>query len=90
MPITASAKKSLRQGARRNKRNAVYKTKIKKQEKLVLSLIKTNKSNEAKNELKKYYKLIDKAAKTKVLHKNKASRKKSSMAKALNKINAGK
>lgn len=87
MPITASAKKALRQSIKRKKRNTAQKTRIKKQEKLVASLIKQGKTNEAKTELQKYYKLVDRAGKNNIIHKNKAARKKSRLTKLMNKTN---
>jgi len=86
MPITKSAKKALRQNKRRRQRNLrrlrAMRDLIKKIRKLVLE----NKNKEAEELLPKAYKAIDKAAKTGVIKKNTASRKKSRLTKLINKI----
>jgi len=81
MPITQSAKKALRQSIRRRKRNLrkmeAYKGAIKDYKKLIAA----KKLDDAKTALQKVYKALDKAAKTNVIAKNKASRLKSRLAK---------
>ena len=85
MPITSSAKKALRQSARRRARNLVrqdaYKTAVKNFRKLVAS----KKLAEAREGLARVYKVLDKAAKTGVIKHNKASRLKSRLARLLTK-----
>lgn len=83
MPITKSAKKALRQNKRRAIRNVKKKRKIKDLIKKVKKLISENKVQEAKKLLPEIYKSLDKAAKTKVIKKNTASRKKSRITKAI-------
>ena len=83
MPITKSAKKSLRQNKRRAIRNVKRKRKIKDLMKEVKKLISQNKAKEAEKLLPEIYKSLDKAAKTKVIKKNTASRKKSRITKAI-------
>ena len=83
MPITKSAKKALRQNKRRAVRNVKRKRKIKDLIKEVKKLISQNKTKEAKKLLPEIYKSLDKAAKTKVIKKNTASRKKSRITKAI-------
>ena len=77
MPITESAKKALRQSKTRRVKNLrkirVYKENVKEFRKLV----KAGKFDDAKKLLPKVYKALDKAAKTGVIKKNKASRLKS-------------
>ena len=77
MPITQSAKKALRQSLRRRaqnlKRKEAYKTTVKNIKKLVLA----SKLEDAKKLIPQLYKALDKAAKTNVIKKNKASRLKS-------------
>ena len=84
MPITASAKKALRQSLRRKARNLkrsnAYKLGIKELKKLAV----VGQTKEVQNQLAKVYQAIDKAAKTGVIKKNKAARLKSSAAKLLN------
>ncbi len=81
MPITKSAKKALRQSQKRRIRNIQKKEKIKKLLKEVKSLISQNKAEEAKKLLPQVYRVLDKAAKTGLIKKNTAARKKSRIAK---------
>ena len=83
MPITSSAKKALRQSFGRRARNLAktnaYKTVLKELKRLAVA----GKKNDAAKLLPKVYKKIDKAAKTGVIKKNKATRLKSSAARSL-------
>ena len=83
MPITKSAKKALRQNKRKELRNINQKRQLKKLLKEMKKLIEQKKTAEAKKILPKVYKLLDKSAKTGLIKKNKASRKKSRVTKAL-------
>ena len=85
MPITKSAKKAMRKEDRRRAHNLSYKKKIKELKKQLLLLIKGKKTKEAIALLPQYYKTVDKATKVKVIKKNTADRKKSSIAKLLSK-----
>jgi len=85
MAITKSAKKAIRQSARRHDRNIVYKDNIKKLVKEVKALILAKKIADAKKLLPKIYSAIDKAAKVGVIKKNNASRHKSRLTKAVEK-----
>jgi small subunit ribosomal protein S20 len=85
MPKTLSAKKALRQNLRRRARNLKKKEVLKKTIKGFKKMVAEGKMEEAKLELKKVYKVLDKSAKTNLIKKNKASRLKSRMAKLLNK-----
>jgi len=87
MAITKSAKKAIRQSARRKKQNAVYKDNIKKLVKEVLVLVSTKKADEAKKLLPKIYSALDKAAKVGVIKKNNASRHKSRLTRLVEKKN---
>jgi len=73
MPISASARKSLRVAKRQAAENKITKLRVKSQIKKTTS-----------ESLNLAYSLIDKAAKTHVMHKNKAARLKSRLAKKLN------
>jgi len=84
MPITKSAKKALRQNIKRKKRNLIYKKKMKGLIKEAKELALEKKTEEAKKLLPQIYKALDKAAKTGVIKKNTASRKKSRITKLLN------
>jgi len=83
MPITKSAKKALRQSLRRRVRNIQKKRKIKNLIKQVKILVSQKKQEEAKKLLPQIYKILDKAAKTGLIKKNTAARKKSRIAKAI-------
>ena len=85
MAITKSAKKALRQNVRRKQRNIERKTKLKNIAKEVRGLIAEKKFEEAKKLLPQLYKTLDKTAKVGTIKKNTASRKKSRIAKSLNK-----
>ena len=85
MPITKSAKKALRQNARRRTRNIIYKNKIKNLLKELKTLALAKKTEEAKKIMPQVYKILDKAAKAGVIKKNTASRKKSRLTKMINK-----
>lgn len=84
MPITKSAKKALRQSLRRRGRNLVKKEVFKDAVKKIKKLIQTNKIEEAKKIVPLAYKAVDKAAKTGVIKKNNAARKKSRLMKLIN------
>ena len=77
MPIKRSAKKALRQNVRRKARNIKKKNKVKTLVKQVKKLALQKQSEEAQKLIPQIYKALDKAAKTHVLNKNTASRKKS-------------
>lgn len=85
MPITKSAKKALRQNIKRRTRNLGHKNKIKNLIKEIRVLVGGKKIEEAKKLLPKIYKTLDKAAKIGVIKKNTASRKKSRLARLINK-----
>lgn len=87
MPIMKSAKKALRQSLKRKQKNTGIKRRIKEVFKEFVKLIKNNKLDEAKQKIPNLVSLIDKAAKRNIFHKNKASRKKSQIAKLLAKAN---
>lgn len=77
MPNTKSAKKSMRLSEKNRKRNYNVRAKVKSSIKEFLALTKEKKVDEAKKILPKAFSVIDKAAKTHVIHKNNAARKKS-------------
>lgn len=72
MPISASAKKALRVSERRAHENKIVKARIKNQIKKASA-----------DTLSAAFSMIDKASKTHVIHKNKAARLKSRLAKKL-------
>ena len=86
MAITKSAKKAWRQSLKRRKKNLLYKEKIKNLIKEVRNLVLGNKIEEAKKLLPQVYKILDKAAKERVIKKNTVARKKSRITKLLSRI----
>lgn len=83
MAITKSAKRALKKSLKRRERNLKRKEILKKAKKEFLRLVEAKKIEEAKQLLPKLYKLLDKAAKVKLIKKNKANRLKSRLAKKL-------
>lgn len=76
MPIIFSAKKRLRQSIKRTARNQAIQSKLK-------TLTKKALSEPTKENIRLSVQTIDKAAKRKVIHANKASRLKSRVMRAL-------
>ena len=85
MPITKAAKKALRQEKRRRANNLQKKRKLKDLLKKIKVLISEKKLAEAEKLLPQIYKSLDKAAKTGLIKKNTASRKKSRTVKLISK-----
>jgi len=83
MAITKSAKKALRQSARRRAGNIKKQRKLKNLLKEVNSLTAQKKVEEAKKLLPQVYKLLDKAVKVGLIKKNTAARKKSRITKSI-------
>lgn len=86
MPITTSAKKALRASKKKRVYNLAKKAAILNSIKTVKKLVADKKAKEAKDALSLAYKAIDKAAKTNLIKKNTASRKKARLAALINKI----
>lgn len=82
MPITKSAKKAIRVSGRKKAANDMRKKAMKETIKKIEKLVKTDKAA-AQKMLAVAYKAIDKSAKTGVIKKNNAARKKSRLAKLL-------
>lgn len=84
MANTKSAKKAVRSSARKRSHNLMWKTKFKQQLKAVYKSIAGKETEEVILEkFKALQKSLDKAAKEKVIHKNKANRVKSNYAKRI-------
>ena len=83
MPITKSAKKSLRQSATRKARNIIRKNKYRGLVKEFRVAISGKEFDKAKQLLSRVYQALDKTAKVGTIKKNKASRLKSRLAHAL-------
>ena len=86
MPMTKSAKKAIKQSRRRRLFNLKRSKKMKMLVKQFRDLIKEKNKKEAIELLPLVYQAIDKAAKRGVVKKNTASRKKSRLTKAIEKI----
>lgn len=70
MPVTKQARKKLRKDIKREKKNVEVKAKFKK-------TLKNSRKNPTAKKLSEASKVLDKAAKNNVIHKNKAARLKS-------------
>jgi len=88
MAITKSAKKAIRQNKRRKAYNLTYKNKLKETLKKAKSLVANKKPAEAQKMLSEVYEILDKTAKVGIIKKREASRKKSRIAKLVNKNSA--
>ncbi|MFH0838955.1 MAG: 30S ribosomal protein S20 [Candidatus Omnitrophota bacterium] len=86
MPIKKAAFKDMRKNKKRHLSNISVRSKLKTLAKKLDSLIAAKKIEEAKKLFIIVMKEFDKAAVKGVIHKNTASRKKSRLAKRLNKI----
>ena len=83
MPIKQSAKKALRQSQKANARNLRAKRNMKTLIKQVRALAAEKKTEEIKALLPQLYKALDKGAKTGIIKKNTASRRKSRLTKLI-------
>ena len=88
MSARNSAKKTLRQDTVRRMRNRKDKSALKTQIKKFVSAIKSHEFDEAEKHLSLVTKGLDKIAAKNIIHKKTASRKKSRLAKFLNKQKA--
>jgi small subunit ribosomal protein S20 len=84
MPHTPSAKKRLRQGAKRREHNLEVTKEIKIQTKKFLRAVQGGDKAAAQQEYVACAKKLDKAAARRIIHPNKAARKKSQLARLLN------
>lgn len=76
MPVIKSAKKKLRKDKKSQKRNTLTRNAME-------NAVKAARKNPAGEKIKQAYSLVDKAAKLKIIHKNKAARIKSSLSKGV-------
>jgi small subunit ribosomal protein S20 len=83
MPIIKSAKKRVKVSSKATVRNAKTKRIVRETLKDLKKALAGGKSKEIEESQKKAYSAIDTAQKKNVLHKNKASRKKSQISKAV-------
>ena len=85
MAITKSAKKAIKQNKKRRAHNLEYLRAMKKLVKEARALVAEKKIDEAKKLLPKVFQILDKTAKVGIIKKNNASRKKSRLAKLVEK-----
>lgn len=85
MPHLRSAKKRLRQNKKRRLHNREIKKAIRIQIKRFLRALNADDHDGARQELRLCAKRLDKAGQRRVIHPNKAARKKSQLARLLNK-----
>ncbi len=88
MAITSSAKKALRSSKRKAVFNARRQDAIKSVTKKIKKLLADKKTKEAQAMLSQAYQAIDKAAKTNLIKKNTAARKKSRLSALIKKAGA--
>lgn len=79
MPITSSAKKALRSSRKKAAGNAKIRN-------IYKDLLKRARKNPSSENITKAFTFIDKAGRTNIIHKNKASRLKSRLAKLIKKV----
>ena len=83
MPNIKSAAKRLRQNKKRRTKNFAIKAKIKEIGKEITKKLSVNQEQEAKKDLDRYFKTVDKAVAKGILKKNTGSRKKANFARAI-------
>ena len=88
MPTRKSAKKTIRQDSVRRMRNRSDKSALRTQIKKFVSAVKSHDFDEAGKQLSLATKKLDKIAAKNIIHKKTASRKKSRLARFLNKHKA--
>lgn len=86
MPVTKSAKKSLRQDKKRTLKNLGEKRKIKDLFKKTLKALEANETDKVKDLMRQFQKAIDKAVKHGWLKRNTGDRKKSRLAARVRKV----
>ena len=86
MPNTKSAERRMRSNARKNLRNRSVKSHLRTLERGYLELLAGGKKDEAATQLRSLTSAMDKAAKSGVMHRSAADRKKSRLAVRLARI----
>ena len=86
MAHSVSARKKIRQGARRNMENKAVRSRVRTQMKKVLTAVTAKDAAKAKKELLVACSLLDRAARGKVIHANAASRYKSRLTRRVNTV----
>ena len=86
MPIKKSAWKELRKSQKKHQRNIAVKSELKTLAKKLEGSLAAGKKQEAEALYRMLSSKLDKAASSKIIHKNTASRKKARLAKRLKKL----
>ena len=89
VPNTASAKKSVRQTAKRNAISNWRKRRIKEQSKAVLAAVQAQDVQKAEDELRKACGILDKVACTSTMHRRTAARRKSRLSRTVREMKRG-
>lgn len=89
MPNSPSAKKRVRQNAKRRSLNLWRKRRIKDQTKTFMEAVQAQDVATAEKEYRKACGLLDRIACSKTIHRNTAARRKSRLAKYLNQLKKG-
>jgi small subunit ribosomal protein S20 len=84
VPNTDSARKRVRQSARRRALNLWRKRRVKEQVKSFLKALQERNVEVAESEYRKVVSVLDKVSSTSTMHKNTAARRKSRLARRLN------
>jgi len=85
MPQRKTAKKDLKQNKKRQQRNLQIKQSVKDAIKKLKRTVDSKDASIREKALAEVYKILDKAASKNIIHRNKASRKKSRLSKLLKK-----
>ncbi|MBN1298266.1 MAG: 30S ribosomal protein S20 [Actinobacteria bacterium] len=88
MPNIKSQEKRDKQNLKRTEINKAVKSRIKTLDKNLKSSVENKDKEAASNDLNVYFKALDKAAKSGIVHKNFAANKKSKAAKLFNQANS--
>ena len=86
MPNIKSSVRSVKSDALRHAKNAAEKARVKAASKKVVAAVESGKVEDARNFLNAAIKTIDQASANHVFHKNNAARKKSRLARLVNKL----
>lgn len=86
MPIIKSAKKRVRIIERKTRENRIQKNRLKRAEKEFVKALEEKDREKAGENHRQVVSLLDKLAKKGIIHKNKASRKKSRLTQRLNQL----
>ena len=89
MAHSLSAKKRIRQSIKRRARNRARKDSVKQQVKVFLGAVASGDFGKAETEFRKTAHWLDRVAAKGTIHKNTAARRRSRMARRLNKARAG-